>query len=463
MTDSPIFLYSLAEIALLLLVISIFLIFNIRKSRATIQELENTISKMRKAISKAKKEAKKAIKALAEKNKIKPKEFIDYLDEEIEGTRDFHQTLNPDRDIVLDIAPDASLERQATSLRHALLIAEKEARYAGDDDSSNWDVLQSKFQQIIQFYISVAPQGGPEDEPVIELEIAEEVAPDNTEEIAGYKQRIENLERFKKLFFEMEDKWSTAKKDADDYYQQLLAMGANIGAGDDFDSLLNKYAGAFDDVGNLIAAAVGDSNKAVSNDNDRAEVAGAAQDKGKLVFANREEMQRLRNMAVDQHKLIEELKKKLTLSDSVEDKEKVLIEMSSQVERQQRFLKEAEACTQLIEDELNRALEENQELRKNIESGGGGESSEEYARMEAMVQDFTNESREMLGTIATLEEENVSLRKELDSGGEGAGGSAAAPDTDVLQGKLDEMQQEFLNLQTQHIELEERYLELKMR
>ena len=261
----------------------------------------------------------------------------------------------------------------------------------------------------------------------------------------------------------MEDKWSTAKKDADDYYQQLLAMGANIGAGDDFDSLLNKYAGAFDDVGNLIAAAVGDSNKAVSNDNDRAEVAGAAQDKGKLVFANREEMQRLRNMAVDQHKLIEELKKKLTLSDSVEDKEKVLIEMSSQVERQQRFLKEAEACTQLIEDELNRALEENQELRKNIESGGGGESSEEYARMEAMVQDFTNESREMLGTIATLEEENVSLREELDSGGEGVGGSAAAPDTDVLQGKLDEMQQEFLNLQTQHIELEERYLELKMR
>jgi Sec-independent protein translocase protein TatA len=460
MTDSPIVFYSLAEIAFLLLVISIFLILNIRKLKATIRELESKLSKMRKAVSKAKQETKKVIKALADKNKIKPKEFIDYLDEEIEGTRDFHQTLNPDRDIVLDIAPDASLERQATSLRHAFLIAEKEARYAGGEDSSNWDVLQSKFQQIIQFYISVAPQAAPEKEPVLELKTAEEGTPDNAEEIAGYKKRIENLERFKNLFFEMEDKWSDTKKEADNYYQQLMAMGKDMGAGEDFDSLLNGYAGAFDDIGNLIMSGVDKTGASKGTDN--IEMSGETGGPGKLVFANREEMQRLRNMAVDQHKIIEELKKKLTLSDSVEDKERVLVEMSSQVERQQRFLKEAEACTQIIEDELNRALEENQALRKNQENSGGT-GSEEYARMETMVKDFTNESREMLGTIATLEDENVSLRKELDSIDFGSANGSAAPDTGVLQGKLDEMQQELLNLQTQHIELEERYLELKMK
>lgn len=461
MTDSPIVLYSLAEIAFLLLVISIFLILNSRKLKSTIRDLERKISKMRKALSKSKEEAKIAVKALAEKNKVKPKEFTDYLDEEIEGTRDFHQTLNPDRDIVLDIAPDASLERQATSLRHALLIAEKEARYAGGDDSSSWDVLQSKFQQIIQFYLSVAPKAAPE--PALELDILEEATPGDAEEIADYKKRIENLERFKKLFFEMEDKWSNSKKEADDYYQQLLIMGKDMGASEDFDSLLNQYAGAFDDVGNLIMEGVDGKGKIVSGDDDK--VLGESEEPGKLVFANREEMQRLRNMAVDQYKIIEELKKKLTLSDSVEDKDRILVEMSSQVERQQRFLKEAESCTQLIEDELNRALEDNRELRKNLDSGGGGASSEEYERMATMVNDFTNESREMLGTIATLEEENVSLRKELDSidfGSEG-GTVASATDTSALQGKLDEMQQEFLNLQTQHIELEERYLELKMR
>ncbi len=463
MTDSPIILYSLAEIAFLLLVITVFLIFNIRKLKAIIRQLESKTEKMRKAISKAKKETKKALKALADKNKIKPKEFIDYLDEEIEGTRDFHQTLNPDRDIVLDIAPDASLERQATSLRHALLIAEKEARYAGEDDTSNWDVLQSKFQQIIQFYISAAPEPTPE--PVdLELEIEEQSAPDNSEEIADYKKRIENLERFKKLFFEMEDKWEKSKKEADDYYQQLLAMGKDIGAGDDFDSLLNKYAGAFDEVGNLIVAGVDGEATDRSLGGDGVEGSPIPPgEAGKLVFANREEMERLRNMAVDQYKIIEELKKKLVLADSSEEKAQVLAEMTSQMERQERFLKEAESCTQLIEDELNRALQENQELRDNAEKSGGAANSEDYKRMETMVQDFTSESREMLGTIAALEDENVSLKKELESIDFGSGGGTDGPDTGELQGKLDEMQQEFLNLQTQHIELEERYLELKMK
>jgi hypothetical protein len=451
MTESSIVLYVVAELAVVLLLIAIFLIFNVKKLKAAIRALESKLASGRTALKKALGENAKIKAELAEKNKIKHRDYLDYLDEEIDGARDYHQTLNPDRDIVLDIAPDSPLERQATSLRHALLIAEKEARYAGEQNSSNWDVLQSKYQQIIQFYLGAAP------------EPAQPIAPqdsEDSEDIAGLKRRIETLEGFKRLFFEMEDKWGQAKALADDYYQQLKALGEQVGAGDEFDALLSKYAGAFDEVGNLIGQGTGRLDNAGAADNG---------DKGntKMVFANQEEMQHLRNMAVDQYKLIEELKKKLLLSDTVEQKEQAIIAMTDQLEQQQRFLKEAETCTQLNEHELSRAFQDNERLKKQLEGSGsgqeGGLDAEEIKRLETMIAALTDESRDMLSTIASLEQENAQLLQQkggLDTGGEPA---ESADNSELLNQKLKEVQQELLNMQTQHIELEERYLELKMK
>lgn len=253
MPDSNILMYITGELAILLLVICTFMIFHASNLKKLIRKLEEKILALRQSLGKSRKETKNALKRLAEKEKIKPIKFLEYLDAEIHGTRDHHQSLNPDRDIVLDISPDAPLDRQAASLRHAFLIAEKEARYAGGEDESSWDVLQAKLQQIIQFYESAHP--APEPEPEIEEEPELEVQGDDTaheEEIKNYKKRIENLERFKKLFFDMESKWEASKQQADEYHQQLLAMGKDLGAGEDFDEVLDRYSKAFDEVGNLI-------------------------------------------------------------------------------------------------------------------------------------------------------------------------------------------------------------------
>lgn len=144
MPDLSIFFYIAVELVVLLLLLCIFLLIHIGKLKKLIAELEQKIVSVRKNMTKARKETKKALKKLAEKEKIKPKAFLDYLGEEIEGTCEYHSGLNPDRDIVLDIAPDAPMDRQASALRHAFLIAEKEARYAGGEDESSWDILQSQ-------------------------------------------------------------------------------------------------------------------------------------------------------------------------------------------------------------------------------------------------------------------------------------------------------------------------------
>lgn len=483
MFDANVLVWITGELALLLLVICVFLLLHIGNLRKLIRKLEEKILSLRDTVGKSRKEAKKALKKLAEKDKIKPRDFLVYLDEEIESTKAFHASLNPDRDIVLDITPDAPLDRQASALRHAFLIAEKEARYAGEGESSSWDVLQGKFQQIIQFYESLAPAAKPEQpaepEDVEEEEAADELDAEpvdiedegdaHAEEIATYKKRIENLERFKKLFFDMEKQWEQAKAQADEYHQQLLAMGKDLGAGEDFEEVLDKYSKSFDEIEEMINQGT-DSKEPAKPQGDSGEKDSTPKSVGQVVIANQEEIQRLRNMAVDQHKVINELKRKLYEAKSAEDKERIIDDLTTQLEKQERFMKEAETCTKLIEDELSRVIKENVELQSQLKETKGElanqTSQEEIEKMEEVIKNFTAESKEMLGTIASLEKENQSLLDQLAAGtggGESSGDGANDEMVANLQEKLTDLQQELLNLQTQHIELEERYLELKMK
>ncbi|MGK0499241.1 MAG: hypothetical protein ACJAYG_000875 [Oceanicoccus sp.] len=448
MPDTSILFYIAAELAVLLLVICIFLLIHLGQMRKLMARLEEKILELRQMVGSSRKESKHALKklALAEAAAANSRAFIDYLDDEIYHTRRHHQSLSPDRDIVLDIATDAPLDRQAAALRHVFLIAEKEARYAGSEDESSWAVLQSKLQQIIQFYESAAvatTDNGAE---------AGEVSTDDdatARELENLNKRLENLERFKSLFFNMESQWEQAKKQSDDYYQQLLALTEGVDPSNEFEKVLKNYASAYDDLGATIAEGVdGESPTLVAKE------VPAQPTNGKSMVANQDEIERLKNMAVNQHKVITELKKKLVGASSVEEQQQVVEELSQQLEQQQRFLQEAETCTQLIEDELSRVIQENDLLRAQ---SGGSEETFNDEHIEPVVNELTKESKDMLATIDSLEDENTSLKRQLES----SGGNDA--NTELLKSKLEEIQQERLNLQTQHIELEERYLELKMK
>lgn len=471
MPESNLALYMASELAALLLLVTIFLLIHVSKLKKLIKKLEAKILSLRQSMGMAKKDAQEARNALDLAQSEEPLGYRDFLDQQIEDSRGYHQNLNPDRDIVLDISTDSPMDRQAVALRHAFLIAEKEASYSGEDDVSDWDVLQSKFQQIIQFYADAAEPTPIDDDQLDSM--AENGGDDHQEEVAGYKKRIENLERFKKLFFDMEAKWQAAKKDADTYQEELLKMGKELGAGEDFEGLLSRYANSYGDVESLMKQGAADSSAGSGEggpSNTIIEIDARRSDPGKTIVTNQEEMDRLRNMAVDQHKVITELKRKLQDADSVEEQQEAIEGLTKQLEQQERFLKEAETCTQLLEDELNRALDENQQLRESQQSGAaGGASEEELEKMETLITELTEGSRDMLKTIAALEDENCELQSEMmnQAASSAAGmsegsGMASSPEADELQKKLVETQQELLNLQTQHIELEERYLELKM-
>jgi len=104
---------------------------------------------------------------------------------------------------------------------------------------------------------------------------------------------------------------------------------------------------------------------------------------------------------------------------------------------------------QQLETELSSSMQRAIELETQLSAAG--DDLGHIPKMKSMIQQFTEESKEMLKGLTHLERENERLIAQLQNGEQA--GSAK---------QFEEMQQELLTLQAQYAELEERYLELRM-
>lgn len=486
MLDNPIAVVIAVEVAVALLFLAGCLLFFIRSQRRTLGDLEEKVLALRGTLKSARAEIKVA-RAEAAARSGGGGDFGEMIEEQINITRNHHLSMQPDRDIVLDIGADTPLERRAVSLRHAFLIAEKEAWLAAEGKEIDWDVLSSKLTQIIEFYEQPASFSAMEAETATEpaddmfdaLDIeSEPITPaasavdseeleELRETLANQKRHIENLERFKALFFATDEKWRVASKQAEQYHQLLLQKSRDLGVDSDYHALLEKYARVYDDFDAGLAAERGDephqpsAAPAIEIDTDQPSV-------GRMVIANQEEIQRLRNMAVDQHKMILRLRDELTAAQSVEEKDRVIAELHKQLERHERFLKESDLCTKQLENELDRMLGENHSLKLKLQdakmhaasaSASAPPADANVEQMVKIIEDFTEQSSEMLNAIDVLESECRDLQTKLAASGLGDADSA---ELHVLRRELAVAKQELQSLQAQHVELETRYLELKI-
>ncbi|MDY0005422.1 MAG: hypothetical protein RBS22_01270 [Spongiibacteraceae bacterium] len=458
MPESKLFLFIAIEMMALLVIVCLALLFRMRGLHRFIKALEDRIRALRDSLRSSRSEARQAQARLAAR--AAPKGYREHIEDQRQQTLEQHQRLAPDRDIALDIAAGLPAERQAVALRHAYLVAEQEA---AESDESSWDVLQARLIQLLGVVGEAArgSDGGPgaDDEGEGEGEAEGGALQDQgTGEEGGdalvrLQKQVHNLERFRQLYFAMERKWEDVKAQAEDCQRQLTAAARDLGADHVLHATLARYAETVGEMDRVIQTgkALSDARGLESDDRQRPSI-------GKLVIANQEEIQRLRNMSVDQHKMIVALKKRLIDAKTLEAKDTLIAELTQQLERQQRFMQEADTCTQLLEEELNRTIEDNHQLRLQLADQGESEASgdaEAIAQLEALVGDLTGENRTMLATLAALETENRELRERS------VPGPAAVADDSALELALKSTQQKLLNLQTQHIELEERYLELK--
>jgi hypothetical protein len=378
--------------------------------------------KQKKLISRQQQKLLEVIKEIRVTNNqpIKPvieKGYKFYINQQLETTQKRFNNINPAGDIAAAQSGDANIEQQILALRYAFLRSEELGTTEDTGSNKYWSIFQQTLEPLLQKSDSNLAD---------ELEI--------------YKKRVENLEKFKKLFFELEAQWNNAHNNSENYHAQLLAISNQVLDPEAYELLLQNYQGSF----GQFAQAVQQTANLV-NDQDPKTINIIRQDPRAA-----EEIVKLRNVAADQYRVINNLQRKLEEATTDAQKSLVIQELEQQLQRQIRFVQESDTCVQLLEDELIRANEkiiEQEHLIDNVQK-----IDEENSQIKDTLHSFTMESRDLLVSIESLEEENLQLKEQLKS----STGNNINSDSKDSQRAL-------IQLQKQYAELEEKYLALKLK
>ncbi len=420
-------IFGVIEAFIVLVAICIFLLIHTHSLKSLIRKLQSKLEDLVKDLRQTR-SAHNTLKAELDPANA----YLKQVNEQLKLTRDYHESLQAGQDIALDLVPEAPPERQALAFRHALLIAEKEALHASKAATPDWSVITQRMLQLMQFYQSDVPMETTADLETLRTEL------DNS------KKRIENLEKFKTLFFEMEKQWQQAQQQAQAYYEQLAAMADGVSDRESYENILERYNQVYNHIGNMIT---GGGDTLILPGKDRVSTIEITRPDAETL----KELKQLRSVAADQHRIISELQRRLEKNPSAQEKDNLIAEMSAQLERQKRFVHESEMCMQQLEDELSRSMTRITELEEQVKSAE--EHLRHIPKMKDVIQQFTSESKEMLQGITTLEQENEQLLAQMHQGSQ----ALANEDEQVTA-----VQRELLTLQAQYADLEERYLELRM-
>ncbi|MFL0802135.1 MAG: hypothetical protein K6L81_00330 [Agarilytica sp.] len=419
-------LIAAAEVAAVLLIFCIILLYQNRSLRNLIKKLQGRMTELVGDLKTAK-SSPPPPEAAADTPLALCKSFLDHVGDQIEITRDHHKSLSPDRDIVLDLAPDTDLPRRAAALRYAMLLAEKEALLSvieSEDEEINWSLIRGKYQQIFDFYEDYTPE-------------AEEVADHAdiealNQELTNAKKRINNLEKFKALYFDLEEQWEESKNKAQEHYNDLSAMASEVENGDKFESALEGYHASYGNIDKMIQQGVGDPETIIETVKvTDAETAG--------------ELRHLRMVAADQHKIITELEEKLKGANSDEERNQIMEGLKGELDKQKRFIQESETCIQLMEDELNNAHKELDQLKGRLKA---------LPSLKTQMQEMRKQKDEYELKVYALTSENRKLTKKLKED------KSSIP---VDNGDAAKLKKEVADLETRYANLEEKYLDLKLK
>ncbi len=354
------------------------------------------------------------------------KTYKQFIYEQLDITQDRFSFLAPRSDIAGIQPLDVPINQRIVALRYAFLRAEELGTTTVQGSEGYWDT----FKQTL--------------EPLLQLP-AEALSDDtDNDELETYKKRVENLEKFKKLFFDLEKRWNEAQANAQGYYNELYAMADGVEDRERYEMLLGRYNDSYNDINQYMYATSGAIN-GVPQENKTINI--IRQDPRAA-----EEIMKLRNVAADQYRVISNLQRKLEEAATAEEKDLVIKELEQQLQRQIRFVQESDTCVQLLEEELTKANEKIAEQEQQLDSDHHLE--EENQRIKQTLHDFTKESKDLLVSIEELEKENDELKHNLDE---------AAPDGESSNGNTAQIQAEFAELRKQYAELEEKYLELKFK
>lgn len=364
------------------------------------------------------------------------KTYKHYINEQLENTQQHFKEIAPDLDIADTESSDAPLNQRIAALRYAFLRAEELGTIEDMGSDSYWALFQQALEPLLPISAPASTSISP--------------SPQTNEELETYKKRVENLEKFKQLFFDLEKQWNAAQANAQHYYKELSDMATEVADPEHFNTLLNNYHSVYDELNHSIH----NTNLALAGQPPAVKTINVIRRDPRAA----EEIMKLRNVAADQYRVINNLQRKLEEAASDEEKALVIDELEQQLQRQIRFVQESDTCVQLLEEELAHANETIAEQEQRLDSEHL--LDEENARIKETLHSFTLESKDLLINLDELEKENAVLKNtQLQANKSPSNPADTVQSTAVAQ----DIQARFSLLQKQYAELEEKYLELKFK
>lgn len=419
MQSNIMFILVAAEIALLCLAVCLFLVFKNRSLQRLIERLRKRMDELVDDLRKARAN-KNQENAVGPENSQETKSYIDWINDQLDRTNHFHNELNSAQNIALDISPDNPLANRTAALRHALFLAEKEAFAQNQADLPDWKILQQRYEKIFHFYEERSEDQENETNQV-EIDAL-------NEELGNARKRINNLEKFKKLYFELEDKWQNCKDEAQMHFSSLTRMANQVENPQEFEQTLESYHAAYNQVSSLIESGF--------------EASLQAQSTGQHTN-NNNEIRRLKQIAAEQHKVIGDLQQKLRESNSSEEVQTIVSSLEVELQKQIRFASESETCVQLMEDELQTAHTELDILRSKVNT---------LPQLKTQLMELRKDRDEFEAKTNALSNENHKLRKKIKE-------SDSSKDDAIETIKL---RKALTSMEAKYNDLEEKFLDLKL-
>ena len=366
-----------AQIFALILLVAIFLLIHTNNLKKAIGKLQDKIKTLVFDLKKTKKAFNEMQDLINEESS-----YAELLDEQLAQTREYHLSLNPDQDIILDLDPNSPMPRQIASLRHAFLISEKEAALSGEDpESTNWLVIQSKLASIIGFFNSKdSIQTFEEDaDPLTDLQDA----------LSNKQQEISDLK----------EQFGFIQEDVQHYHAELANITVAEEDQDKFNNLVERYRNAISNIGADPELVKAQPTKPASGSVEL--VAETPRDNS--------EIDALRGLTSEQHALINQLQQRLSDAQTPEQKTELINDLSKQLEQQKRYLKESESCIELMDNELDQANDKVRTLASKLAAQSSKTGSERE-------NDMSNQINKQADAIKRLEQENEQLVMQLGMG-----------------------------------------------
>ena len=416
MTIPPLYWTLLGELALVLIGVLCAVIFVILKDRKNLREYSDYLKDV----------IKKLKKKLKEHEEQQDKErVVALLEEMIEHVREQYQSQFGNEIPSTDSEEDKpSVEKFILISGYQTMIAELSALENSNEPEVAWEKIKSELTPLIQNYLKFSAKESAKDETDDSLQ----------EQLDNANKRIENLEKFKSLYFELQNKMSKSVEEIEALNHQIAELAEGSDNYADIMAIIEKNKTHYINMGQMIGMDSGQHHESVAEKMDYSD---------ELINERKDEIKRLKHQISQQFEEIWRLQNSLS---SHTGEKPTTEQLSAGVETMSRQLKDAELCIETMDMEIQTLTSEITNLKNQLKEqegasgSGSGSGNEEPAQVieekDQMIARFAQESKELMSCITGLEDSNAEQMN-----------------------TIKELEEKYARLEAEYADMEAKYLE----